>query len=188
MEPKAQSQSPAVMGRGGELHQAAQMEIKQIAESLGYRATIEKQLPGGKESADLYLEREGFSIACEISVTNTLDYEIRNASKCLKSEVSRVAVIALEEDKLAKLEAAIGNALPAEQLPRIGFFLKTDFITHLQTLVIEQPAKPPAPSERMHKGWRVKASVSAIDPEEAKLREAEASRILAASFRRKKKT
>ncbi|SKA85680.1 AAA-like domain-containing protein [Prosthecobacter debontii] len=189
-EPPAAKVAPAVpaeLGRGGEDHRNLQREFKSIAESLGFRATIEKQLPGTLECTDLLLEREGFTIAVEITVTNTLDYELRNIGKCLRAGVSQVAVVAAESGKLAKIEAAARVSFGHQHGDRLRFFLRDGFNEHLQNFVLAEPPQEPMPDKQVrHKGWTVRTTTVHISPEEAKEREAAAAKILASSSRRAK--
>jgi hypothetical protein len=181
------------LGRGGLDHQAAQIELKNVAEGLGFRAVIECQVPGSKQAADLFLERDSVRIACEISVTNTLDAEIANVRKHLRALVPTVAVICLEADKLRRIQEALTNSLSAEQLSRVRFFLKEEFVTYLQTLGTEpheEGSKTAAPKRQ--KGWKVTVTTAEASPEETRLREEQIAASLAASFekrrvRRKKK-
>src|SRR5206468_3926342 len=95
--PKAPAPPPD-LGRGGAQHQAIQRRLKHEAEALGFRATIEKEIPQG--SVDLALEKAGQSIACEISVTTTIDHEFGNVVKCLKAGFAEVAVISGRPERL----------------------------------------------------------------------------------------
>lgn len=182
-EPTAVREDVQSLGRGGELHQAAQIELKQIAEAHGFRAIIEKQLPGSQGTVDLYLERGATVIGCEVSVTNTLDFELRNVLKCLRAGIPMVAVVALEEEKLAKLQAGIRNGLAVEQAERVRFFLKADFVSFLQSVLAEQPG--PTGEKKKHKGWTVKTTTVDISEEEARAREAGIAEALAESLRTK---
>lgn len=175
---------PADLGRGGEVHRDLQREFKILAESLGFRATIERQLPGTLECTDLLLEREGFTMAVEITVTNTLDYELRNIGKCLRAGVTQVAIVAVDGEKIAKLETAALVSYGVQHRERLLFFTKDAFIEHLQTLVLTSPPpEPENPKPTKHKGWTVKTVSVQITPEEAKEREAAAAKILAKSIR-----
>lgn len=180
---------PKALGIGGEVHTQMQKELKLTAESLGFRATIEKQLPGTLESTDLLLERDGVFLAVEITVTNGLDYELKNIGKCLRAGVSLVAVVGADDAKLRKLEAAARNTFSAQSEKLFGFFILEGFITRLQEFVLTPPPLAENPkrteSSAMHKGWKVKTNVVTLSPEEMKEREAEAARILAGSSRKR---
>lgn len=173
------------LGRGGLEHQAAQAELKQVAEALGFRASVEHQVPGSQEAADLYLEREGIAIACEISVTNTLEAEVRNVTKHLRAGVPHVAVVCLTAEKLSKLKAAVTNALPPSQTSKVDFFLKEDFVQHLQSLAIAPPKAAGQREPKKTKGWKVTTSTEETSPEETKRRENEIAALLAAAMSRK---
>ena len=180
---------PKALGVGGEVHTQIQKELKLIAESLGFRATIEKQLPGTLESTDLLLEREGISVAVEITVTNTLDYELKNIGKCLRAGISLVAVVGSDDAKLRKLEAAARNTFSAQGSKLLGFFAQDTFIARLQEFILTPPPVPEdlkkAETSTTHKGWRVRTTVVTLSHEEMKEREAEAARILANSLNKK---
>ena len=83
--PVIKHEPPRDLGRGGAQHQAIQRRIKEAAEELGFRSVIEKPVLDGQGSVDLWLERTGESIACEISISTTIDHEVGNVAKCLKA-------------------------------------------------------------------------------------------------------
>lgn len=95
---------PEMTGRGGETHVQIQSMIKSIANQYGWKADLEYQVKGG--AVDVWIERAGLSIACEISVTTPTDYEIQNVEKCLSAGADEVWVISEDQDKLATLEQA----------------------------------------------------------------------------------
>jgi hypothetical protein len=92
-------QSPALMGKGGQEHRALQQHIKKWAEGFDYKATIEKQLEGGG-SVDIVLEKEGVSIACEITVTTTPEHEVQNLRKCLEGNFTHVVALSQDRKKI----------------------------------------------------------------------------------------
>jgi hypothetical protein len=173
------------MGRGGELHRAAQHELKLVAESLGFRATIERQLPGTQETVDLYLQRDEEVIGCEISVTNTLEYELRNMSKLMRAGVPSIVMITLDAEKLSRLEPAIRHSFSESENMRIRCMVKADFISFLQSLVIQKPAPS---SSKKQKGWKVTRTVIELSPEELKEREQQVASTMAESLRRRAKS
>src|SRR5258705_7240035 len=67
--PARSSAEPTPQGRGGPIHQHVQAEIKGVAEGFGFRASIEGEIPNCDESVDVLLQKGGWSVACEISVT-----------------------------------------------------------------------------------------------------------------------
>jgi hypothetical protein len=134
------------LGRGGAQHQAIQKRIKEVAEGLGFRSVIEKPVLDGQGSVDLWLERTGQEIACEISVTTTIDHEVGNVAKCLKAGLPKVAVICLDEERLQKISNAVSGSLDAALAARVEYFLPVSFIAHLNPHFPDELHKPQAGS------------------------------------------
>lgn len=110
--------APALTGRGGESHVQIQNMIKSMANQYGWRADLEYGVAGG--AVDVWLERSGLSIACEISVTTPTAYEKQNVEKCLSAGADEVWVISENADKLTELEATFKDA------PNVFFFNPDD--------------------------------------------------------------
>lgn len=106
--------SPSLPGRGGQEHKALQNFVKQIGEGFGYRATIEKPILDGKGHVDVALEREDHRVAVEISVTTSVDHEIRNAQKCLDAEFDLVILTTPDANRLSALVKATKDEFPAD--------------------------------------------------------------------------
>jgi hypothetical protein len=178
-ERKAPAVSPD-LGRGGAQHKAIQQRLKQAAEKLGFRSVIEKQIPEG--SVDLLLERPGQTLACEISITTTIDHEVGNVRKCLKAGFPTVAVICLDEERLKKIEAAVAGSLGSDVAARLIYCEPDEFIARLQEL---PPRAPKAPETR--RGYKIKRSARDLNPEEQRQREEAAIRSIAEAMRKKTK-
>lgn len=178
MAPREQSQ-----GRGGPEHQAIQKRIKEEAEKLGFRSTIEKPVLDGQASIDVWLERNGLVIACEVSFTNTEDNESGKIIKCLKAGIPKFAMICTDEKKLRKIAAAISGNVEAELASRVEYFQPDPFIEYLKTL----PVEPQKKSEKIRRGYKVKHSKSTGSAEEQLAKEEAAIRAIAESMQQKKK-
>ena len=135
-------------------HRYVQTFIKTLAEGHGYKAQLEVPTPDGTGQVDVLLERDGTTIAVEISVTNTTEYEVHNVQKCLAAGYERVVVCAPNPKKLAQIERLAKDRLaPHEQL-RIAYVSPDEFMTVLA----------PAPPKEMHtvlKGYRVRVNYEA---------------------------
>jgi hypothetical protein len=183
---RAERKAPAIppdLGRGGAQHQAIQKRIKKVAEELGFLCVIEKQILGGLGSVDLHLERSEETIACEISISTTIDHEVGNVVKCLKAGFSKIAVICLDEKKLRQIAAAVSGSLGSEVAARVSYFHPDQFITHLQALpspVSEAPEKPGKSRRRT-----VRRSVPKLTLEEQRQREDEATRVITETLRKR---
>lgn len=176
-------ESPADLVRGGAQHKAIQHRIKQAAEQLGFRSTIEKQIPGG--SVDLLLERVDRTFACEISITTTIDHEVGNVEKCLKEGFSTVAVICAEDARLKRIAAAVAGGLGSELAARVIYCQPDEFIARLQELPPQVQKALEAPETR--RGYKIKRTVTKLTPEEQKQREEGAIWALAEAMRKKDK-
>jgi hypothetical protein len=177
------SKNPPDLGRGGAQHQAIQLRIKEAAEKLGFRCVIEKPVLDGKGSVDLLLERDDQGIACEISISTTIDHEVRNALKCLKAGFQEVAVICIDETRLKRIEAAVIGSLGAALALKVKYYQPDQFIARLQEL--SRPVPKPAAAPQVRRGYKVKRSVPKLTPEEQKLREEAAIRSIAEAMRSK---
>lgn len=178
------------LGRGGEIHKSAQAEFKLMAERRGFRATIERRLPDSLDTVDLYLERDGTIIACEVSVTNTLEYEMRNITKCLRAGVPLVAILVLDSDKHARLSAAIDTQLPPDQKARVKCLMKEDFEAMLDSFHPVALPSPPEPSPRSQtkivKGWKVRTNAIPTTEQDVSDVEKELAATLGENLRRRK--
>lgn len=173
---------PKDLGRGGEQHKAVQRRIKEAAEALGFRSVIEKQIEGSQESVDLLLERGDQKIACEISVTTTIDHEVGNVAKCLKAGLPQVAIICVDAERLQKIAAAVSGSLGSEAAARVSYHQPDQFITHIKIL----PVPVPKDSVTTHHGYKVKRSAPSLTIAERQQREDLANKMLTEAMRPKR--
>ncbi|HXI84705.1 MAG TPA: type IV secretion system DNA-binding domain-containing protein [Verrucomicrobiae bacterium] len=169
------------LGKGGARHQAIQRRIKDAADTFGFRSVIEKRPSEGQESVDLLLERSDQKIACEISITTTIDHEVGNVQKCLRAGIPKIAIICVEEGRLRKISAAVSASLGAEAATRVSYYQPDQFIAYLKAL----PQPVPKLEETIRRGYKIKRSVPKLTPEEQRQREDIAYRLLAETMRKK---
>lgn len=93
-----------VRGRGGAEHKDLQRRIAAWGSENGFRATIERQVEGGR--VDVALERAGLSIACEVSFTTPAVHELGNVRKCLAAGFDHVVLI-LPPERIHEAEEVI---------------------------------------------------------------------------------
>lgn len=177
----------ADLGRGGVQHKAIQDRIKDEAEKIGYRVTMEQEILGGVGRVDLVLVRDDVATACEVTVTTTIDHEVGNVSKCVKAGFTRIAVVAMSEEKLGKIRAAVGHSLGEEKAKLVTYHLPDAFIESLRKREVPIPAAP-EPEIRSRGGRVVKRTFTALSPEEAKAREEAAHRLMAETMKKKRRT
>lgn len=128
-KPAAEHHRP---GKGGAEHTYLQELIKRWAEERGFRAAVEEQIAGGNESIDVALYRGTQRIACEITVTTPLEYEVGNVAKCLAAGFDTVVVVSLKKARLAKLDALLHESLPSEQYQRVQLFTPEELVSWLE--------------------------------------------------------
>ena len=174
--------APADLGKGGEQHKAMQRRIKEAAEALGFRSVIEKQIAGSQESVDLLLERGDQKIACEISVTTTIDHEVGNIRKCLKAGLPQVAIICVSADRLEKIAVAVSGSLGADAAARVAYYQPDQFIAYLKTVPVEIPKE----KITVRRGYKVKRSAPALTEAEQRQREELANQMMAEAMRPKR--
>ena len=64
-------------------HRYLQTLVKKMAESRGFKSTLEVPTPDGKGRIDVVIERNGKKIAVETCVTTDASWEAHNITKCL---------------------------------------------------------------------------------------------------------
>jgi hypothetical protein len=164
------------LGRGGPEHQYLQDLVKRWAESHGYRATIEEEIPEGKGKVDVALRTDDFSLACEISVTSTVAQEVQNALKCLEAGFHEVAILALKRPRLQKIEAALKAKLSPSDLARVHLVSPEELFTML--------SMRPVTKEKVVGGYKVRVRRTPVDSEEEAARYQALKDVIGKSLRR----
>jgi hypothetical protein len=182
--------TPPDLGRGGEQHKAIQKRLKEAAEKLGFLAITEKPILDRTGSVDLALESFQHRIAVEITVTTTIDHEVGNVIKCLRADFPRIAVVSSIPSKLEQMKQAVVGALGPELSSRVSYFLPDAFIESLKEMSF--PAQAPLTlegssgrQENVRRGYKVKRSATNLTPEELRIKEESALRLLAEMMKRK---
>jgi hypothetical protein len=176
--PRPEPPAPAPQGKGGPKHRYLQSLVKELGEQYGFRAVVEAPLPSGPGQVDVLLVREGLSAAVEISVTTPAEYERENVRKCLRSGFSRVALVhAKSARSQGRYQDVVGEGLSTEERERLTFLLPEELPDYIAAL-----AAPPAPTERVVRGYKVKVTQTSVSPEEARARREALARLLAKSL------
>lgn len=169
-------EEPPPLGRGGPEHQYLQDLVKRWAESHGYRATIEEEIPEGKGKVDVALRTDDFSLACEISVTSTVAQEVGNALKCLEAGFHEVAILALKRPRLQKIEAALKAKLPPSDLARVHLVSPEELFAML--------SMRPVTKEKVVGGYKVRVRRTPVEPDEEAARYEALRDVIGKSLRR----
>jgi hypothetical protein len=173
-------QGDPLPGRGGAQHKYLRSLIKQYAEERGFRATLEAPVEAGGR-IDVLLEREGASIACEISIGSSTAQELGNLAKCLGASHTCIIVVSPERRVLKRIEEAAKGALPEEGRARVSFLTPEELLAFLDGLGSVAPS-----SDATVLGYRVKTNLRLIGPEEQNSRRASIIRTILESLKRLK--
>lgn len=181
--PVERPQPPRDLGRGGPDHKDAQKRIRREAEKLGFRGIIEKTVLNGQGSVDVWLERDNFVIACEVSLTNTENNESEKIVKCLKGGIPKMAMICSDERKLKKIAETVSDLLDdAALVARVEYFQPEAFIKYLQSL----SAAPKKDAVTVSHGYKLKHSKPGASSVEHRAKEDAAIRTIADTMKRKR--
>lgn len=162
-------------------HRYLQTLIKRMAESLGYLATIEAPTPDNSGRVDVSLEQGKKKIACEISVTNTKEYEVQNIQKCLSAGYDQVIVCSKNGKHLASIQQLAQKSLTKKVLKQV-FFMEPDALSQY---LISQAAQS-ASTEKRVKGYRVKVNYAAVDAKNAKQKQQKITDVVVKAMRDRK--
>lgn len=166
-----------VPGKGGQKHRYLQSLIKELAEGMGLKATLEGTLPNGSGQVDVLVERGGVLAAIEISVSTPVEHERANVRKCLDAGYPRVAlVLAKSKDAHSRYAAAILSGLSDPEHERLSLLTPEDLPDFIASLA-------PAPEKvETVKGYRVRVSQGSSTPDEARKRREAVAKVLARSL------
>ena len=125
-------------GKGGKKHKRIQHELKQCAEALGFKADIEHPVSDGG-FIDVVISKNGFKVACEISVTTSSRHECKNIEKCLNAGYETIFVIKSHAQSIKALTTYIHEHIAEEHHAKIQCFSMQDFREHLSSMA--EPTK-----------------------------------------------
>lgn len=170
---------PTTPGKGGPQHRRLQETFKLLAEKLGWRASIEEAVPGG--SVDVAFGKGAVTVACEISVTTGVDYELGNLRKCLAAKFTHVVMVSEDPKHLTKIEAAAKESFTAAEMNKIRFLEPDGLLVFLEELTAAQ-----AGGEKTVKGYRVSTSYKTLSEAEKRNRKEGLGGAVAKALKRQK--
>jgi hypothetical protein len=166
-------------GRGGMEHKELQYLIRNLGQSCGFQATVEKQILGGAGSVDVALERGDLSIACQVCITTGAEYEVKSIQKCLQAGFSALVLISNSRKTLNKAKDLLAGAVPREAENRVRLLAFED----LNAFLVELKAAGETRTEAV-RGRTVTVAYKALPKEEQELRSQAIYQVVADSFRR----
>jgi hypothetical protein len=174
--------APSSQGRGGPQHKYLQELVRRWALSKGYKTTIEKEILDGLGSVDVALEKDGRSIACEISVTTSVDHEVGNVQKCLAAGFEHVVLLLTERKLMARARDAIHAAVGVAERPRVHVFLTEELFAFVETLEAHAAGR----KEKV-RGYTVKVDYQAVGEGDQKARKQAISQVILGALKKLKR-
>lgn len=135
-------------------HLYMQEFVKKMAEQRGFKVQLEAPVAKGGR-IDILLTRNDLTIACELSVTNTVEYEVGNIQKCLDASYSHVVMLCSNETHLRNIKQAASATINTET---IQFLNPEQLSVYLDTFIMKDTKR-----ETRIKGYRVKTSYGPKD-------------------------
>lgn len=180
LEPAARPMPAAdrELGKGGKKHRYLQNLVKGLAEEQGFRATIEAPIEGGQ--VDGLLERDGMTVAVEVSITTPVEWERQNLRKCLAATIGQVVLVLGKSERTARrYREAVVDGLSEPDLARLTILYADDIPAFLESL-----GPQAEPDTSIVKGYRVKVSSTPVSPKEAAVRRDALARIVSQGLAR----
>lgn len=154
-------------------HRYLQNLIKKMAESRGYKAIIEASVPDGTGRVDVLLERSGKQIACEVSVTTDVAWEMHNIQKCLDAGYVQVVECSTDTKTLEQIRAKVVETFSKDVQEKILVGTPEELFAWLDEQVVKE-----ASTEKRMRGYRVKVEYSAVSASELKHKQAAVSKAV----------
>ena len=133
-------------------HQALQLYIKEIGQKRDFKATIEQQTAKGGR-VDIGFEKDDVKIAVEISVTNTLDYEVQNIQKCIEAGYTYVYMVSENRVHLNNIKKRARKLIDSTVFKKVFFLAPIQLANQLDSFT----PKKKKPQKRV-RGYLVKSS------------------------------
>jgi hypothetical protein len=164
-----------VAGVGGRQHKRLQQWVRELAQARGFKATIEQPVLDGR-SVDVGLVHEAFSIAVEISITNSSEYELSNIEKGFEAGFDEVFLIVPDPSRRNRYRANIADKLDDTRREKC-LVIGPDELTDL----LNERAAKASTDETIVRGWKVTTHYTPVSEEEAKHRREAVAKIIASN-------
>jgi DNA helicase HerA-like ATPase len=132
-------------------HRAIQDYIKTLASQRGFVSSIEKETSTGGR-IDIALVKNDLNIAFEISITNSIDYEVQNIQKCIEANCTYICMVSESDIHLRNIKKRAQENIPKDALKKVRFMAPSGIMKFLDSF--ENTKKI---TKRVH-GYRVQSS------------------------------
>lgn len=163
-------------------HRYLQTLVKKMAESRGYRAVLETQVPDGSGLVDVLLTKENKTTAVEICSTTDAEWEMHNIQKCMDAGYDTIISLCGDIKQLEKIRKKCLEYIPTITGKEVYFFTPDALFTFL-----DSETKTAVPQEQVIKGYRVNVTYDAVSPEDMQRKRASVAQVVMNSLRKRKK-
>lgn len=181
VEISTQQEAP-ITDKAQSTHRYLQTLVKKMAETRGYVAVLETQLPEGSGQVDVVLTKEAKTIAIEICVTTDADWEMHNIEKCITASYDTVISLCGDPKQLDKIKRKCIEKIPGFVHKQVQFFTPDALFTFLDNTV-----KNEVPQEQVIKGYRVNVTYDSVTQEEMDRKRTSVAQVVLNSLRKMKK-
>lgn len=162
-------------------HEALKQLVRTIGLQRGFQVRLEQATTSGGR-IDVCLHREDISIAIEISVANSVDYEVKNINKCFDEGFTTVMMISDDPVHLNNIKKACNATLNKKQIKSLIFLTPEELAA---TLDHKTQPKPSSKSKKI-RGYRVKTNFTDVQNMSSDDKEQTIHNIILDSLKNKK--
>lgn len=163
------------------LHRSIQNYVLTIGQKRGFVAELETKTSSGGR-IDVSLQKEDKRIAVEVSVSNTIDYEVQNIQKCLDEQYPSIYMISESKVHLANIKKCTRESIDKQDYKKVRFGTPAQFLSYIDSL--EKRAKKTVKRVR---GYRVNSSHRDLSDADAQLRNSRIQGIILKTLKKKQK-
>lgn len=144
-------------------HSRIQKRIQQAAHTYQFKADLEYPVKEPEGRVDVAIFAGNIKIACEISVTNKADYEVKNIQKCLTNGFDMVLMCSQKTPHLKAIQTKAQNILTSDELKKVLFGNTSECIE-----IIHKVAMAQKPKTQTIRGYRIKVNYNKVSEQSGK--------------------
>ncbi len=157
-------------------HRSIQDYIKTLASPRGFLTSIEHETDDGGR-VDALLIKDTLSIACEVSVTNSIDYEVQNIQKCILAGYSHICMVSESNIHLKNIKKRTKEHISKEAFKKVRFMPPQEIAKFLDSFEKKKQKK-------RVRGYRVKSNYTDVQGNDAKDKGSTLKNILLKSLKK----
>lgn len=162
-------------------HRSLQNFVRTLALQRDFKATLEEEIENGGR-VDIALLRNELKIAVEISVTNTLDYEVKNIQKCIDAGYTHICMLSESMVHLRNIKKRANKTIEKAMLKKVIYLMPLEFAKYLDGFT----EKKPQMKNKRVRGYRVKSNHVDINSNQAESKNNILQNIILSSSQKKK--